>query len=424
MAADGLAARGAAVAILDAVLGERRMMAEVLAEPAGPLAGLAPGDRGRAQRLALTVLRHLEQADRVLEPHLRRGPPRMVQNVLRLAVVELVVERAAAHGVVNAAVDLVRRGRRTGPFAGLVNAVLRKLGDGAGLFDGLPPQRMPMWLRQPLVHAWGREAVTAMEAVQAAAPPLDLTLKAGAAVVEGAATLPTGSLRLAEAGQITALPGYAAGDWWVQDAAAALPARALDPQPGERVLDLCAAPGGKTLQMAAAGAEVTALDISGPRMGRLRENLARTGLRAEIVVADALVWEAPALFDAVLLDAPCSATGTIRRHPDLPFVKDGSEIEGLATLQVQMIDRALTFLRPGGRLVFCTCSVLPEEGELQLAAMLERHPGLTVQRPEVAGIPPEWITPEGGLRLRPDYWAAERGMDGFFIARVRKPDGR
>jgi 16S rRNA (cytosine967-C5)-methyltransferase len=233
--------------------------------------------------------------------------------------------------------------------------------------------------------------------------------------------LPTGSLRLAEAGQITALPGYAEGAWWVQDAAAALPARVLDPRPGERVLDLCAAPGGKTLQLAAAGAEVTALDISGPRLARLRENLERTRLTAEIVVADALHWQPDALFDAVLLDAPCSASGTIRRHPDLPFVKTGAELPDLVTLQAALIDRALGFVKPGGRLVYCTCSLLPEEGEAQLEAALVRHAGLTVERPEAAGIDTAWITAQGGLRLRPDYWANRGGMDGFFIVRLRKP---
>jgi 16S rRNA (cytosine967-C5)-methyltransferase len=425
MAADGLAARGAAVALLDAVLGERRMMADVLADPAGPMTGLAPGDRGRAQRLALTVLRHLEQADRVLAPHVRRAPPRTVQNVLRLAVVELAVEGAAAHGVVNAAVDLVRRGHKTGHAAGLVNAVLRKLAEGPDLFAGLSPQKLPMWLRQPLVHAWGREAVTGMEAVQALSPPLDITLRDGAEAPDGAVLLPTGSLRLADAGQVTALRGYAAGGWWVQDAAAALPVRVLDPKPGERILDMCAAPGGKTLQLAAAGAEVTALDMSGPRLARLRENLARTKLWAEVVQGDATRWRGPAPFDAVLLDAPCSATGTIRRHPDLPFVKDGFEIHGLIELQARMIDAALRLLRPGGRLVFCTCSVIPDEGEAQLDAALARHPGLTVEPPEgVPGLEPGWLTPDGALRLRPDHWAGRGGIDGFFIVRLRKPEDR
>jgi 16S rRNA (cytosine967-C5)-methyltransferase len=425
MAADGLAARGAAVALLDAVLGERRMMADVLADPAGPMTGLAPGDRGRAQRLALTVLRHLEQADRVLAPHVRRAPPRTVQNVLRLAVVELAVEGAAAHGVVNAAVDLVRRGHKTGHAAGLVNAVLRKLAEGPDLFAGLSPQKLPMWLRQPLVHAWGREAVTGMEAVQALSPPLDITVRDGAEAPEGAVLLPTGSLRLADAGQVTALRGYAAGGWWVQDAAAALPVRVLDPKPGERILDMCAAPGGKTLQLAAAGAEVTALDMSGPRLARLRENLARTKLWAEVVQGDATRWRGPAPFDAVLLDAPCSATGTIRRHPDLPFVKDGFEIHGLIELQARMIDAALRLLRPGGRLVFCTCSVIPDEGEAQLDAALARHPGLTVEPPEgVPGLEPGWLTPDGALRLRPDHWAGRGGIDGFFIVRLRKPEDR
>ncbi len=414
MAAEGLAARAAAVGLLGAVLGEGRLLTQVVADPQGPLAGLPPGDRARAQRLALAVLRHVEPADKVLEPHLRKSPPRMVRDALRLAVVEM-AQGAAAHGAVNAAVEIVRRGKRTGHLAGLVNAVLRKVPEQP--FDGLPPQRMPRWLRQPLVHAYGREAVAAMEAVQAGVPPLDLTVREGAEAPEGVA-LPTGSLRLEEKGQVSALAGYAAGGWWVQDAAAALTVRLLAPEPGERVLDLCAAPGGKTLQLAAAGARVTALDISEPRMGRVRENLARCGLEAELVVADALDWQPTERFDAVLLDAPCSATGTIRRHPDLPFVKDGSEVAGLVELQAALLDRALGMVKPGGRVVFCTCSLLPEEGEGQLAAALARHPGLTVQRVDMPGVDPAWWTEGGGLRLRPDHWAEAGGMDGFFMVRL------
>ena len=421
MAADGLAARSAAVALLDAVLGERRLLSDAMAEPNGPLATLTPADRGRAQRLVLTVLRHVEQADRLLDPHLRRSPPRMVTNILRLAVVELAVDRAAAHGVVNAAVEMTRHGRRTGHMSGLVNAVLRKLSDTPDLFAGMPPQRMPQWLRQPLVRRWGRDAVTAIEAVQSAPAPVDLTLKPGAVPPPGAERLPTGSWRLKDAGQITALPGYAGGDWWVQDAAAALPARILSPAPGDRVLDLCAAPGGKTLQLAAAGARVTALDISGPRLKRLGDNLGRTGLAADLVTADALHWSSDEPFDAVLLDAPCSASGTIRRHPDLPFVKDGSEVAALTQLQGHLIDKALSLLKPGGRLVYSTCSLFAEEGEDQVTAALARHPGLAVSAPEAEGLAPEWATPEGGLRLRPDHWALLGGIDGFYIALLRKP---
>lgn len=414
MAAEGLAARVAAVGLLGAVLGDGRLMAQAVADAQGPLAGLAPAERARAQRLALAVLRHLEPADRVLEPHLRKAPPRMVRDALRLAVVEIAMG-GAAHGAVNAAVEIVRRGKRTAHMAGLVNAVLRKVPEAP--FAGMPPQRMPRWLRQPLVHAYGREVVAAMEAVQAGVPPLDLTLRDGAVVPEGR-VMPTGSLRLEEKGQVSALAGYEAGGWWVQDAAAALAVRLLGPVAGERVLDLCAAPGGKTLQLAAGGARVTAVDLSGPRMERVRENLVRCGLAAELVVADALVWQPEEGFDAVLLDAPCSATGTIRRHPDLPFVKDGSEVAGLVALQAAMLDRALGMVKPGGRVVFCTCSVLPEEGEGQLAAALARHPGLRAERVEVPGVDPAWWTDGGGLRLRPDYWAEAGGMDGFFMARL------
>lgn len=409
--AEGVVARATAVAILDGVLGEGRMLSDFSG------GDLAPADRARALRLAETTLRHLEPADKLLDRHLRKAPPLTVRNTLRLAVIER-AEGAPAHGVVNAAVEITRQGgKRTAHLSGLVNAVLRALPE---TLDPLPPQKLPRWLRQPLVHTWGRDIVTAIETVQAQEPPLDLTLREGFPAPEGE-RLPTGSLRLRSPGQLSTLPGYAEGGWWVQDAAAALPARLLDPQPGERVLDLCAAPGGKTLQLAAAGSQVTALDISGPRMARVEANLARTGLTASLVTADALHWQPEAPFDAILLDAPCSATGTIRRHPDLPFVKDGSELHALTVLQSTLLDRALTWLKPGGRLVFSTCSLLPEEGEAQLAAALARHPTLTVDRPDLPGIDPGWWTPEGALRLRPDYWADKGGMDGFFLARLRNP---
>jgi 16S rRNA (cytosine967-C5)-methyltransferase len=408
--AEGVTARATAVAILDGVLGEGRMLSDFSGDH------LPPADRARALRLAETALRHLDPADKLLEKHLRKSPPLTVRNTLRLAVVERSLG-APAHGVVNAAVEITRQGgKRTAHLAGLVNAVLRALPDPVTL----QTQKLPRWLRQPLVHTYGRDITTAIEAVHAQEPPLDLTLRDGFPHPEGEC-LPTGSLRLRTPGQLSTLPGYAEGGWWVQDAAAALPAKLLQPMPGERILDLCAAPGGKTLQLAAAGADITALDISAPRMARVQANLARTGLTAALITADALHWQPEAQFDAILLDAPCSATGTIRRHPDLPFVKDGSELPSLTTLQSQLIDRALSWLKPGGRVVFSTCSLLPEEGEAQLAAALQRHPTLTVERTDLPGIEESWWTPEGALRLRPDYWAEKGGMDGFFIARLRKP---
>lgn len=402
-------ARSAAVGLLTAVLGDGQMLSQL-----SPPDGLSGPDRARAERLAAQVLRQLDRIDRVLKPLLRKAPPLAVLNILRLAVAEL-ASGAAAHGVVNEAVTLTRKGNRTQHMAGLVNAVLRGLPDPLDL-SALPAPMMPRWLRQPLVHAHGREVVAAIEAVHVQTPPVDITPKATATALPEGEVLPSGSVRLASPGQITHLPGYDSGDWWVQDAAAAMAVRLMDPKPGELVLDLCAAPGGKTLQMADAGAVVTALDISAPRMARVQENLTRTGLNATLVMADALHWEPGTAFDAILLDAPCSATGTLRRHPDLPHIKDGSEVAGLAALQAALLDRALTWLKPGGRLVFCTCSLLPAEGEDQLAAALARHPTLKVQRPVLPWVDPSWITAQGGLRLRPDLWADKGGMDGFFIA--------
>ena len=253
-------------------------------------------------------------------------------------------------------------------------------------------------------------------------------IKVGGAVVEdpaalaalvGGELLPTGTVRLSAGAQVTALPGWHEGAFWVQDAAAALPVLLLDPRPGERVLDLCAAPGGKAMQIAARGAAVTAVDLSAPRLALLRDNLARTGLAARVVERDALLF-AEAGWDAILLDAPCSATGTIRRHPDLPAARNGSEVAGLVKLQDRLVDHALSLLRPGGRLVFATCSLLPEEGEKRLAAALARHPGIEAEAPTLPGLDPSW-TAGGGLRTRPDGWPDRGGLDGFFLARLRVP---
>ena len=409
--AEGLEARQAAVALLMGVLGDRSPLSELLEGPV--MARLAAPDRARAQRLALEVLRQVEPIDRLLQTHLKREPVLEALNILRLGVVEL-AGGAAAHGVVNAAVEMARRARYISGAAGMINAVLRKVPEGVALTGAV--QKMPRWLRQPLVHAHGREVVAAIEVVQAKAPPLDLTLKGGGPVPEGQ-MMPGGSLRLQGPVQVSTLAGYAEGAWWVQDAAAAMAVPLLGDVRGQRVLDLCAAPGGKTLQLAAAGAVVTALDISGPRMARVRENLTRTGLAAELVVADALHWQPEGAFDAILLDAPCSASGTIRRHPDLMYVKDGSEVAALVDLQARLFDRALGWLKPGGRLVYCTCSLLAEEGEAQLDAALARHEGLRVVAPEGQA---DWVTPQGGLRLRPDFWAEAGGMDGFFMVCVTR----
>ncbi len=411
--AEGLVARQAALALLQGVLGDRVALSDLI--EGASMARLQPADRARAQRLALATLRQIEPIDRLLQTFIKREPELEALNILRLAVSELAFGEAA-HGVVNSAVEMARRGRQQSGAAGMINAVLRKVPSGVELSGAM--QKMPRWLRQPLVQGLGREAVAAIEAVQAKAPPLDLTVK-GQPLPEGT-LLPNGSLRITASVQVSTLPGYAEGAWWVQDAAAAMAVPMLGEVRGVRVLDLCAAPGGKTMQLAAAGAKVTALDMSGPRMARVRENLARTGLGADLVVADALHWQPDALFDAVLLDAPCSASGTIRRHPDLQYIKDGSDIAALIALQAALIDRALGLMKPGGKLVYCTCSLLAVEGEDQLAAALTRNPGLSVLPPQGPGLSPEWVTPAGGLRLRPDYWSELGGMDGFFMACVTR----
>ena len=421
MAEIGVPARRSAVYLLDQVLGEGRLMSELLGS--GVLDKLPVEDRARAARLAQDTLRGLERADRLLQKHLTKYPPLTIRNVLRVGTVELCAG-APAHGVVNAMVELVSRHNRYSYLKGLTNAVLRKIAnDGPDAWDALRAPRLPKWLRNPLAEAWGAEAMTAMEAAHFAGAPLDLTARVSPEDVAertGGVVLSTGSVRVADAGQVSLMPGFGEGLWWVQDAAAALPVKVLAPQAGETVLDLCAAPGGKTMQLAAAGALVTAVDDSDVRMARVSENLKRTGLAATLRVEDAR--QTTGQYDAVLLDAPCSATGTIRRHPDLPHAKDGSEFGELIAMQAAFLDHAWGLVKPGGRLVFCTCSLLPDEGEVQVDEALERHSNMTVDPAalDVPGVDPSWRTEEGGLRLRPDYWADIGGMDGFYIVCLRK----
>jgi 16S rRNA (cytosine967-C5)-methyltransferase len=424
--APGLAARRVAADLVEGVLGDGRTLAELTARE-GPLMRLAPVDRARARSLADAVLRHLPRIDAVLAPHLRQPPPGRARTALRLAAAEMLAEGVPAHAAVDAAVNLARGHPKTRHLAGLVNAVARKLAaDGPRLWAEAPPDRLPDWLERSVTAAWGAEAAAAIAAAHAERPPLDLTLRDPAtapalAARLGAELLPTGSLRLSGRPQVSALPGFAEGAWWVQDAAAALPARMLGAVAGLGVLDLCAAPGGKTLQLAAAGADVTALDVSETRLGRLRENLARTGLAAEIVTADALAWAPAALFDAILLDAPCSATGTLRRHPDLPYLPGRDDVAPLLALQAALLDRAWRWLAPAGRLVYATCSLLPDEGEAQVAAFLARTPDARQVRPAL-DVPEGWLDARDALRTRPDFWPERGGIDGFHAALLVKAE--
>lgn len=421
MTAPAPSPRRAAGYLLDQIIGEGRLMSELIGT--GALDRLPPEDRARAQRLATDTLRGMERADRLLSRHLRKPPPLTVHNLLRIGTVELCLG-GDAHGVVHDMVSIIGRHKRYGNLKGLINAVLRKIAEeGPRKWNDLRIPRLRSWLREPLVNAYGQGVMNAIDKVHFAGAPLDLTAKTdpqAVAKTTGGTLLPTGSVRLSDPGQVSALPGFEAGDWWVQDAAAAIPVQVLAPQKGEEILDLCAAPGGKTMQLAADGATVTALDISAKRMARVAQNLQRTGLEATCLTEDALTHQGS--YDAILLDAPCSATGTIRRHPDLPFAKDGSEFGDLFALQAAMLDHALSLLRPGGRLVYCTCSLLPDEGEVQVEEALQRHEGLRTDAAALLrpGIDPDWRTEEGGLRLRPDHWAEQGGMDGFYIACLRR----
>ncbi len=437
----GLAARELAIRYLAGVLIYKRPLEQALAEASArpEVAALDARDRALARAVAATALRRQGELEFVLGNFLERPLPRekgRLWPILLTGAAQLICLGMPAHAVVDLAVETARRDRGAHRFAKLVNAVLRRVAErGAELLAGQDGVRLniPDWLWQRWAAVYGAETTRRIAEAALREAALDISLKpqdaaemaAWATRLEGG-LLSTGSIRLVPHGRIEDLPGYAEGAWWVQDAAAALVARAAGDVGGQSVADLCAAPGGKTAALAAAGAIVTAVDVAPGRLDRLRENLVRLRLAAEVIEADAASWSPGRTFDVVLLDAPCSATGTIRRHPDILRLKRPEDVERMARLQGPMLAHAATLVRPGGLLVYATCSLEPEEGELQIATFLAAHADfarLPIAAAEVAA-EPEWISAAGELRTLCFHMEQPTpelsGMDGFYVARLRR----
>jgi 16S rRNA (cytosine967-C5)-methyltransferase len=429
----GLAARRIAADVVDGVLRRRIPLDEQLSGKGAHLglATLADRDRALMRRLTATVLRRLGTLRHVLARFLDKGFPAdapRTETVLLIGAAQILWLDVPDHAAVDLSVRLAQADRRAARYAGLANAVLRRVAQQRETLLTEPDaaRDTPDWLMARWTRAYGDAMAHTIAEANGHEPALDVTVKddpAHWAERLRGRVLPTGSVRTLAQGAVSLLPGFTEGAWWVQDAAASLPVRLLGDAPGLRVADLCAAPGGKTAQLAQAGALVTAVDRSPARLNRLQENLARLKLTAEIIAADVLAWEAEP-FDAVLLDAPCSSTGTIRRHPDVPWLKGESEIAVLSALQTKLLDRAASLLKPGGTLVYCVCSLEPEEGEAQIESLLARNPALD-RRPitieEVFG-QADLINGRGELRSFPFHlpdpdprWG---GLDGFFAARL------
>jgi 16S rRNA (cytosine967-C5)-methyltransferase len=416
-----------AIDLVGAVLRRRRPLDDAI-EDSREMSGLPARDRAFARLLVATVLRRLGQIDSLIAHCLNTPlPPRAapVHDMLRLGIAQLLFLRTPPHAAVATTVDLAEA-RGFLSHKGLVNAVLRRLSqEGPGLVQqhDAPRLNTPDWLWRSWSRAYGEEGCRAIAAAHLKEAPLDLTVRGDAetwATTLEAVILPTGTLRRSAGGAITALPGYAEGAWWVQDAAAALPARLLGDIAGKPVIDLCAAPGGKTAQLAASGGVVTAIDRSQRRLDRLVSNLARLKLDVTAITADAANWRPRERVPAVLLDAPCTATGAVRRHPDVPRLKTPDDVARLAAVQERLINAALEMLAPGGTLVYCTCSLEMEEGVQQVTNLLGR--GAPVERrpirPEEVGGLTELLTRDGDLRTLPSHLPQYDGIDGFYAARL------
>lgn len=421
--------RRVALLILQNVLRHKQSLSDCLDnEPA--LRQLEKRDRAFVHALVACCLRRLGQIDALISACLNKSSflKAQTQDLLRLGTAQLIFLGVPAHAAVDTIVSIAGEETTTQPYKALINAVLRRLTrEGTELVAAQDAEKLntPGWLWLSWRQTYGVGIARAIAKAHLTEAQTDITLKENAAdyaVKCNATLLPSGSVRLSE-GDITALPGFNEGAFWVQDAAAALPARLLGNVRGKKVLDLCAAPGGKTAQLAAMGADVTAVDKSDKRIVRLKENLARLNLNVTTHSADALTYRHPPV-PFILLDAPCSATGTIRRHPDVAHLKLPEDVERLAELQGRLLrNAALHLMAPGGIMVYAVCSLQPEETEAQIAALLKTYPFLS-RKPITAEETGDasFITPEGDLRCLPSHWPALGGIDGFYAARLYKAD--
>ncbi len=435
----GLLGRLAAAAIIaEVICGKRSLDDEFAGEAANPwLARLDIRDRALARSIATVSARRLGTIRSALAARLQRGWPNNGSHLewtLIVAVAQILFLDVPDHAAVDLAVHAVRSDPGSAGFCSLANAVLRTISrNRTAILSNSDPLEddTPVWLASRWRANYGEACARAIASAHRDEPPIDLSVKNDPdnwAARLGGIVLPNGSVRLANHDPIRQLPEYEDGQWWVQDAAASLPVRLLHVQAGETVADLCAAPGGKTAQLLSAGARVTAIDRSAQRSNRLATNLNRLGLAADIVVADALNYQAPQPFDAVLLDAPCSATGTIRRHPDVAWTRHETDILRLSQRQSLLLDRAVSLLRPGGLLVYCTCSLEPEEGVRQIGTLLARNAEMVrvpIDSTEIGGLA-ECLTADGDLQTFPYHLPNPNsrfaGLDGFFAARLKRRD--
>lgn len=419
-----MTARASAYRLLQGALRSRRAVDDSFDEA---VTALEPRDRAFVRLLVATCLRRLGQIDDILKRFVTDPPP-PAEDALRIGATQALFLDTPVHAAVSTTVELVKR-KGQDRLVGLVNAVMRKVaGDGKAVLADQDEARLntPAWLLDRWTAAFGDAAARAIAGAHLFEPPLDLTTKTDDMPVAGATRLPTGTWRLATGGRIEDIAGFKEGAWWIQDAAAALPAKILLGALGgdRRVIDLCAAPGGKTAQLAAASCKVTAIDLSKPRMALLKDNLKRLDLPAETVVADVKNWKPPTLVDGVLLDAPCSATGTIRRHPDLPYIKRAEDFARFPEIQSALLANAATMVKPGRVLVYSVCALEPAEGEGVIDAFLAANPTWRRRKiaPGVIGDQSEFLTANGDLRTLPSMWAEHGGLDGFYAALLTRAD--